>query len=70
MSVSGSEKASIVVENGFYLLRVPASVTPVKLSVFHTRALAEEVGKVSGTAFSDLQNHVKGGALVRVCQYS
>lgn len=61
VSVSGSEKASIVVENGFYLLRVPASVTPVKLSIFHTRALAEEVGKVSGTAFSDLQIHVKGG---------
>lgn len=62
VQVAGSDAARVRTEGGHRVLQVPASATPVELTVFITRARQDEVAGISHAPFSGLHLHTRGGA--------
>ncbi|MGK0187669.1 MAG: hypothetical protein ACI9R3_003457 [Verrucomicrobiales bacterium] len=61
ITTSGNDQASIIETDGHAVLQVPAAATPANITVFLTKAKADQLVGISNATFADLQPHTQGG---------
>lgn len=61
ITTSGSDQARVIESENHAVLHIPAAATPAKVTVFLTKAEAEQLVGISDATFADLEQSTKGG---------